>query len=103
MTPASSAACTVARERASSGLPSIDMGMPPSPIVLTLAVPILRWSMPLLTSGSPSNVAGLARSLKRAGERYSDGDAEGLGDGAASPTSTGSPAAASVTTTSQPP
>ena len=43
--PASRAAWMVAMERASSGRPSIDIGMPPSPMALTLASPIWRGYM----------------------------------------------------------
>jgi hypothetical protein len=38
--PASSAAWIVLIERCSSGLPSMDIGIPPSPIALTATSPI---------------------------------------------------------------
>src|SRR5687767_11023212 len=44
--PASSAAWIVAIDRLrSSGLPSMDIGMPPSPIALTVVLPIRRVFM----------------------------------------------------------
>jgi hypothetical protein len=45
VTPASSAAWIVAMERSSSGRPSIDIGMPPRPMALTVTVPIVLLRM----------------------------------------------------------
>ena len=45
VTPASSAAWIVRIDRASSGRPSIDIGIPPRPIALTWTSPMRRLCM----------------------------------------------------------
>jgi len=45
VTPASSAAWIVAMERSSSGRPSIDIGIAPRPMALTVAAPIVLLRM----------------------------------------------------------
>jgi hypothetical protein len=57
--PASSAAWMVAIERASSGLPSIDMGMPPSPMAETVMSPMTR----VLISSACQRAGGISGSV----------------------------------------
>src|SRR5918992_6071568 len=73
--PASSAAWMVAMERASSGRPSMDIGMPPSPMALTFVSPMVRICTVLLRMGRVMAVdRGLADGVEGAGQ-VSDSDA----------------------------
>ena len=77
VTPASSDAWMVARERSRSGRPSIDMGMPPRPIAETVRLPMVRVFMPspyprrrkrcaALLPGPPSGTPGARARGRRA-------------------------------------
>src|SRR5687768_15486522 len=63
--PASSAAWMVAMERDSSGLPSIDIGMPPSPMALTLVSPIWRRCIGLSCDGAGQSVLAGGQGAER--------------------------------------